>query len=476
MGSVMWFRRDLRLEDNTALKYALEESDEVLLLFHVNPDQFLNEGSINQSAFFESVEYFRKEIERKGAFLHIMYGDLEKCFKQLKKAYANWTDVYVNRDEKGYGLKRDKVAGKLFTELNIRAQAYHDHHIHSAHEIRTNASTYYKVFTPYFRKWKELQKPNMLDVNFDTSKILNTPHFKEDLKRFETLLENQRPLKGLNVGALAANERLVEFVEGNLMAYKEARDYPLRDATSHLSHHLRTGELSVRTVLDTVNQAGNSRGKETFIQELAWRDFYNMIYATHPDQKEVSINASFRHVEWDNNERNFKNWKEGQTGFPIVDAAMRQLQTTGWMHNRLRMITASFLTKDLLIDWRWGEKYFQEMLIDYDPASNIGGWQWASSTGTDGVPYFRIFNPTTQSEKFDPDGDFIKKYVPELKAVTNKKIHDPSKLTVEEQELFGVIIGDDYPLPIVSHKRSRELAIQAFEKSKNKRSDKSNDD
>jgi len=466
MTAVMWFRRDLRLEDNIALKHAMEESEELYLMFHVNPDQFLDEGSLNQAAFFKSVEALKKEVREKGAVLHILYGDLKECFEKLKQELPDWSDVYVNRDEKGYGLKRDRVAGKVFKELNINAHAYHDHNIHSAHEIKTHVGTYYKVFTPYFNKWKELRKPDVVEVVFDSSKIAGQPVFEEDLTRFEQLLNGLSPLDTIKAGTQEAHRRLDAFIDLHLNAYKEARDYPMKDGTSHLSRHLRAGEISVRTVLDKVKRAENSAGKETFIQELAWRDFYNMIYATHPDQKEISINPSFRQVEWDNNEQNFERWKEGRTGFPIVDAAMRQLKETGWMHNRLRMITASFLTKDLLIDWRWGEGYFQEMLTDYDPASNIGGWQWAASTGTDGVPYFRVFNPTTQSERFDQGGGFIRKYVPELARIDNKKIHEPAKLKVEEQQKFGVVIGQDYPGPIVSHKTSRQLAIQAFEKSK----------
>ncbi|MCC5895254.1 MAG: deoxyribodipyrimidine photo-lyase [Alkalibacterium sp.] len=466
MASVMWFRRDLRLEDNVALKQALEESDELLLLFHVNPDQFLGEGSSNQAAFFKSVDTFRKEIEEKGGRLHLLYGDLKECFKRLKDTFVDWTDIYVNRDEKGYGLKRDKIAGRCFKELGITAHGYYDHHIHHAGEIKTNSGSYYKVFTPYFNKWKELQKPGIVKVKFDASKINTELLFKDDSEQFESFLDKQMPLEGLEVGTHAASERLKSFVDSYLSEYKEARDFPMKDATSHLSHHLRLGEVSIRTVYAKVRNAEPSIGRDTFIQELAWRDFYNMIYATYPEQKEQAIKEAFRQIDWDNNEENYQKWADGQTGYPIVDAAMRQLNETGWMHNRLRMITASFLTKDLLIDWRWGEKYFQQKLIDYDPASNIGGWQWAASTGTDGVPYFRIFNPTTQSEKYDQSGDFIRQYVPELKTITNKKIHDPSKLTVEEQEAFSVIVGHDYPAPIVSHKRSRELAIQAFENSK----------
>ncbi|WP_311198589.1 deoxyribodipyrimidine photo-lyase [Jeotgalibaca sp. MA1X17-3] len=296
--------------------------------------------------------------------------------------------------------------------------------------------------------------------------MIKDPIFSKDEEQFNDFLAKQIPIEDLQIGTKAAHQRLDEFIKHDLSNYKVARDYPVKNSTSHLSKYLRTGEISIRTVFDQVNRSENSAGKETFIKELAWRDFYNMIYATHPDQKNSSINPSFRQLEWENDEEFFKKWKEGKTGFPIVDAAMRQLKETGWMHNRLRMITASFLTKDLLIDWKWGEQYFQEMLIDYDPSNNIGGWQWAASTGTDSVPYFRIFNPTTQSEKYDKSGEFIKYYVPELKNIDGEKIHEPSKLSKEEQNKFGVIIGKDYPEPIVSHKERRKIAIKVFEQAK----------
>lgn len=467
MVSVMWFRRDLRLEDNVALKQAFQESDSLLLLFHVNPEQFLGEDSLNQAAFFKSVENLRKECKRKKARLHILYGDLEESFSKLKKEFPQWSDVYINRDEKGFGLERDKKASVVFKQLGVKAHGYFDHHIHSAREIKTDSGTYYKVFTPYFNKWTELQKPTRVEVTVDNDKLINGVRFTEDEEQFERFLDKQVSIKGLQLGNQVAHERLAEFIEHDLSSYHESRDFPLKNATSHLSKHLRAGELSIRTVFDQVSRSKDSLGKETFIKELAWRDFYNMVYASHPDQKFQSINSSFRQIKWENNEELFNKWKQGKTGFPLVDAAMRQLKETGWMHNRLRMVTASFLTKDLLIDWRWGEQYFQEMLIDYDSASNIGGWQWAASTGTDSVPYFRIFNPTTQSEKYDKEGDFIKRYVPELKRCTKSKIHEPSKLSEKEQSDFGVIIGKDYPEPIVSHKLRRNLAIKTFEESKN---------
>ena len=212
--------------------------------------------------------------------------------------------------------------------------------------------------------------------------------------------------------------------------------------------------------------AENSIGKQTFQKELCWRDFYNMIYKENPNQKTDPIKKEFQHINWNKSETDFQKWCQGQTGYPIIDAAMAQLNETGWMHNRLRMIVASFLIKDLLIDWRKGEKYFQQQLIDYSPASNIGGWQWAASTGTDAVPYFRIFNPVTQSEKFDASGTFIRNYLPALKELPDALIHQPWKMTELEESLYGVTLGKDYPHPIVVHKTARLKTLSAYEDSK----------
>lgn len=464
--SVMWFRRDLRIEDNRALKHALEESESLVLLFHANPEQFIGGGSKNEAAFFKSVDAFRKELAEEGATLQILYGDLETSFRKLKEELPDWTDIYINRDETGYGLERDWKIVEVFKELNVKPHGYHDHYLHSAEEIKTNTGTAYKVYTPYYNKWIQLPKPTIEEVNFDVEKVVNTRLFVEDIVQFNELLASQPNILEFETGSLVAKKSLNEFIANELHEYDEARDIPFKDGTSRLSHHLRTGEISIRTVYNQVNEAKDSKGKETFIKELAWRDFYNMVYVANPEQKDKAIKPEFDFISWENSETAFKAWKEGKTGYPIVDAAMRQLKETGWMHNRSRMIVASFLMKDLLIDWRWGERYFQEQLVDYDGASNIGGWQWAASTGTDSAPYFRIFNPTTQSERFDADGAYIKKYVPELRNVPNKKIHDPSSLTADEQDRFGVIIGADYPWAIVSHKEQRKLAIGAYEASK----------
>ncbi|MBF2554766.1 deoxyribodipyrimidine photo-lyase [Listeria marthii] len=460
MTSVMWFRRDLRVSDNKALYHASKE-DDLILLFQVNPAQFIT-GSPSHQAFFASVAHFQQELA-KTARLQIMFGDPMECLQQLKEAVPTWNKVFFNRDETGYGASRDAAAQQFFDERQIKVHAFHDSYLHSAEEVKKSPTEYYKIFTPYYKKWREEIKEMPLKVTLKPENIRKESLFPKYEEQFAEIVHD---LPVSDAGEQAANARLASFIKEGLADYDKARDFPELDKTSHLSRYLRTGEISIRTIWQALQQTEATEGRATFEKELCWRDFYNMIYVSFPEQKNEPIQENYRYIEWENSRAFFKCWQEGQTGFPLVDAAMRQLKETGWMHNRLRMITASFLTKDLLIDWRFGEKYFQQMLIDYDPASNIGGWQWAASTGTDAVPYFRIFNPTTQSEKFDPAGKFIRKYVKELAHIPDKFIHQPEKMSEKEQNEYGLMVGKDYPLPIVDHKERRKLAIARYEFSK----------
>ncbi|MEO1770656.1 cryptochrome/photolyase family protein [Candidatus Enterococcus ferrettii] len=464
MTSVMWFRRDLRLEDNTALYHAFEDSDEVILLFQVNPKQFLKD-STNQHAFFASVAHFQTAVNKK-LHLQILYGDLEESFGKLKENLENWDRIYFNYDERGFGAERDQKMREFFKKNNIVVHDYMDHHLHGAKEIKNQSGDPYKVYTPYYNQWKQLAKPTPVKVKLSSEKVVKDSLFAEDEKKFEELCKDLPDKSFYKLGSKAAKQQLEHFLLEDVVDYTKARDIPAQDRTSRLSPYLRTGEISIRTVWQQLQETENSAGKQTFEKELCWRDFYNMIYAANPKQKQQPIQTNFQFIQWSDNQDHLKKWQEGKTGYPIVDAAMRQLNQTGWMHNRLRMIVASFLTKDLLIDWREGEKYFQKSLIDYDPASNIGGWQWGASTGTDAVPYFRIFNPTTQSERFDASGDFIRKYVPELKDLPKKFIHQPDKMSEDEQAEYGVLLGEDYPSPIVNHKEARRKALSAYEGSR----------
>ena len=321
------------------------------------------------------------------------------------------------------------------------------------------------MFTPYYNKWKEAPKETPIPVSYTAEKIFSACLFPEEEAAYREQIA-RIPLKHYSVGEKTARRCLNTFIDQKLQSYENKRDFPYQDQTSHLSTFLRTGELSIRTIWQELASAPSSLSKETFKKELAWRDFYNMIYSTFPQQKEEAIQEKFRYIQWANDPEMFVKWQKGETGYPIIDAAMRQLNQTGWMHNRLRMITASFLVKNLHIDWRWGEKYFQKMLIDYDAANNIGGWQWAASTGTDAVPYFRIFNPIIQSKKFDNDGQFIKKYVPELKQVPQKYIHQPNLMNEALQTQYHVHLGENYPKPIVDYASSKKQTLFLYEASK----------
>ena len=263
-------------------------------------------------------------------------------------------------------------------------------------------------------------------------------------------------------GRKVALQKLNSFTEsGRIEHYKKDRDFPAIDGTSRLSHHIAVGEISIREVYGLAARFDSS-GSETFIKELAWRDFYHQIYANFPQTKNQEFIKKYQNLDWRYDKKDFEKWKHGQTGFPIIDAAMRQLKQTGWMHNRLRMIVASFLVKDLLIDWRWGEEYFAKSLIDYDAASNLGGWQWAASVGTDAQPYFRIFNPALQSKKFDKNGDFIREFLPELAKVPAKYIHQPSQIPPEIMKAIQFKLDKDYPSEMVDHSVQRQLALAMF--------------
>lgn len=464
--TIMWFRKDLRLDDNTAFNEMISnsgETDELVCLFHLNPEQFL-EDSYNHDTFFTSVHHFYERLKAEEIPLHFLYGDPEASFIQLKKVYPDWNKVYFNQDERGFGRERDQKMRFFFSENKIHAHFYQDSHLHGVTEVKKPNGESYKVFTPYFKTWSALPKRAYTGIlkNQKPFENLTHPIFNEGKQALNELMEKINLPFDYECGEAAAEQTLRQFIEQDLAEYQKNRDYPFSDQTSKLSKFLRTGELSIRKVCQALNTEPESDGRQTFISELCWRDFYNMIYFENPKQKDQEIKEHYRQLNWSYNKEAFDRWKTGQTGYPIVDAGMRQLNQTGWIHNRLRMIVASFLTKDLLIDWRLGENYFQTKLIDYDPASNIGGWQWAASTGTDAVPYFRIFNPTTQGEKFDPHGEFVRQFVPELKYIPDQYIHTPAKLPKDLQESLQFSVGVNYPAPIVDHSKIRSEVLSFF--------------
>ncbi|MGX7418162.1 cryptochrome/photolyase family protein [Carnobacterium gallinarum] len=463
------FRKDLRLTDNTALIEALSiqqnKTDSLVAIFHLNPQQF-KPNSMNHAYFFSAVAQFSKVAEAAGFPIHFIYGDLETAFTALKEQLPKLTKLYYNQDQRGFGRERDQKMEALLANLAIDTYSFQDSHLHGVTDIRKQDGTAFKVFTPYYNKWKQLEKPRFQKINQEQlaqCSIDQRQFFQQGQEQLEKLTAVINPIWLTKVGASVARKQLSHFIQFSVEEYHVQRDSPSIDGTSRLSQYLRTGEISIREVYHRVNQeATDTEGKATYIKELCWRDFYNMIYFENPQQNKLEIQKKYRQLSWNQNQSFLEAWKNGATGFPLVDAAMKQLNQTGWMHNRLRMVVASFLVKDLLIDWREGEAYFAQQLIDYDAASNIGGWQWAASTGTDAVPYFRIFNPTTQSQRFDKDGLFIRQYLPVLEQVPLKYLHEPSKMPSELQQKLQIKIGEDYPFPIVEHAKMRQEAIDMF--------------
>ena len=425
--NIFWFRRDLRFIDNTALYYALKEDHPVLPIFIFDTqilDKLENKTDARVEFIQSTVAEMNEELESKKTRLQTFYTSPKEAFKKLISEY-DIASVYTNRDYEPYAKERDGEIEKLLKQNDIGFYTFKDQVIFEKEEIVSGSGTFYKVFTPYSKSWLEKYKnsaPEILPSALHFENWFETKH-----QAVHTLSEMGFKNTEVPIPKDSLNEELVK-------KYDELRDYPAKDATSRLGIHLRFGTISIRQLAEKAASLN-----KTYLNELIWRDFYAMILANNPHVAESAFKPKYDHIPWKQDEEGFEKWCEGKTGYPIVDAGMRQLNKTGFMHNRVRMIVASFLTKHLLIDWRWGEAYFAEKLLDFDLASNNGGWQWAAGTGTDAQPYFRVFNPASQTEKFDPDLKYIKEWVPE----------------------YGT---DKYPKPMVEHKFARQRAIDTYKK------------
>lgn len=424
---IFWFRRDLRLEDNAGLYHALKSGIPVLPIFIFDPvilRKLENKNDRRVDFIHQALSSLQQELEQLGSSLRIICESPEKAYKKILDEY-NVKAVYTNHDYEPYALERDGIAKKLLEKNNIPFHSYKDQVIFEKNEVLKDDGKPYTVFTPYSRKWKSKL------TDFYVKPYPNKKYFRNFVQL--------SPFKTPSLQAIGFEKTDTQFVlpkitPALLKNYKENRDFPSIAGTSRISMHLRFGTISIRKAAQYALQYS-----ETWLNELIWREFYMMILWHFPHVEKSAFKKEYDHIEWRNNEAEFEKWCKGETGFPIVDAGMRELNATGFMHNRVRMITASFLVKDLLIDWRWGEAYFAEKLNDFDLSANNGGWQWAAGSGCDAAPYFRIFNPDSQQEKFDPDFKYIKKWVPE----------------------FGT---DKYPQPIVDHKEAREKTLAVYKK------------
>ena len=422
--NIFWFRRDLRLDDNVGLFHALNSGQEVLPIF-IFDESILSQLEKNDARvtfIHQQLEHIQKQLQSIGKSLAVFYG---KPFEVYQKLIAenSITTVFTNHDYEPYARKRDLELYHLFKENNIEFKTSKDQVIFEKNEVVKDDGSPYVVYTPYSNKWKE---------NF--KKIALTHYNSEDLLHNITL--HDYPFLSLEaIGFMPSSIKVTPYDISNSLIdnYEATRNFPALNKTSYLGIYLRFGAVSIRKMIAKAIQSKN----ETFFKELIWREFFMQILWHFPHTTTKSFRPKYDEIRWENNEALFEKWCEGKTGYPFVDAGMRELNSTGHMHNRVRMIVASFLCKHLLIDWRWGESYFASKLLDYEQSSNVGNWQWAAGSGVDAAPYFRIFNPTEQIKKFDKDLTYIKKWIPELNSL-------------------------DYPTPVVDHKEAREKYLVIY--------------
>jgi len=423
--SLFWFRRDLRLEDNTGLYYANMQEKNVLPLFIFDRnilDDLEDKKDARVSFIHSQIKNISTKLEEHGSSVLVKYGNPLEIFRGLLDEY-DIQNVYTNRDYEPYARERDEAIKNLLKDKGIQFLDFKDHVIFEKDEVVNGSGDFYKVFTPYSRVWLEKFKnttPQLLSLEKKKNNFYQTPPLP-----FPSLGDMGFEKTEIEIPPLEINKPLIQKYDTN-------RNFPAIKGTTRLGIHLRFGTISVRKLaLEAENL------NSTYLNELIWREFYMMILYHNPKVVHKAFKPQYDQIPWRNSEEDFQKWCEGMTGYPIVDAGMRELNATGFMHNRVRMIVASFLTKHLLIDWRWGEAYFAKKLLDFELSSNNGGWQWAAGTGTDAQPYFRVFNPQSQTEKFDKEHKYIEMWVPE----------------------YGT---DSYPKPMVDHKFARERALETY--------------
>ena len=426
--NIFWFRRDLRLMDNAGLYHALRSDQPVLLLFIFDRnilDELEDKTDRRVAFIYQTLQVLQQQLAALNSAVMVKYGTPMEVFSSLIQ-YYNVQQVFTNEDYEPYARERDALMAGLLKQKGIHFHAFKDQVIFSRDEIKKEDGSPYTVFTPYSKKWKLALNPFYLRAYPVEKYVANL--FRQTLPQMPDLSDLGFSASGKPFPLSIPDKNLIQH-------YAENRDYPALDATSHLGIHLRFGTISIRGLAAEANKRS-----VVFLNELIWRDFYHMILWHFPKVGQgKAFKPGYENINWRNNENDFEKWCIGQTGYPIVDAGMRQLNETGFMHNRVRMITASFLSKHLLIDWRWGEAYFAEKLLDYDLASNNGGWQWAAGCGCDASPYFRVFNPALQQKKFDPEGTYVSRWVPELAEM-------------------------NYPDPMIEHVFARNRAIETYKK------------
>jgi deoxyribodipyrimidine photo-lyase len=463
-SAIWWVRRDMRLNDNQALRAALGHTEGVIPAFILDP-KLLSSSYTSQarlSFMFDGLRSLDFDLLKRGSALIIREGNPLHVLRNLCEE-TGAKHIFAEADISPYARRRDE---KMKCELPLTLTPGVT--IHPPETLKKPDGAPYTVFTPFRRMWQSLpfpDKPIQAPDRFSAPPEVESIHLPD-----ESLHSGGTTFLA---GEAEAQRRLERFTGFGIYCYADDRNRMDLDGTSVLSPYLRFGMLSARQAAWAAREAfalaedtTGRQGAENWLSELIWREFYAAILYYFPYVRQTAFRPELRNIPWQDDSVGFTAWAEGRTGFPVVDAAMRQLNSTGWMHNRARMITASFLTKDLLIDWRQGERYFMQRLLDGDPAANNGGWQWTAGTGTDAAPYFRVFNPVLQGKKFDPNGDYVRRWVPELTAVPDTFIHAPWEMPSDVQVRVGCVIGRNYPDPIVEHAMARQRVLAAYRKGK----------
>jgi deoxyribodipyrimidine photo-lyase len=468
---IHWHRRDLRVADNLGLRTAADAADDVLGVFVFDRDVLDHAGPARVAFMLDALASLRAAYRERGSDLLVTSGDPREVLPDIATEYGACGVTWC-KDYSGLACARDTDVRQALDDADVARESVHDAVCHEPGTITTNDGDPYSVFTYFGRKWQDRPKDDPADPP-DGDALLSADHaaFAEGdpLPSLADLGFEEPEAEVPPASTAVARELLEDFCAGPIYEYEERRDYPADECTSRLSGHLKWGTIGIREVYEATDlahaDAPDEDARESvreFQSQLAWREFYTQVLFYNPEVVTANYKEYEHDIEWRDDPEALQAWKDGETGYPIVDAGMRQLREEAYMHNRVRMIVAAFLTKDLLVDWRHGYDWFREKLLDHDTANDNGGWQWAASTGTDAQPYFRIFNPMTQGERYDPEAEYITEYVPELEGVDPALIHDWHTLSPTQRQQ----VAPEYPAPIVEHSERREQAIEMFERAR----------
>ena len=467
---IVWIREDFRIENNPALSYASNNHEYVIALYIYNSEDYDNKREAQKWWLSKSLEIFKKDLLNYKINLQILKGDEIEIFSKLKK--NDEISIYWNKIYEPDVIIKGKKIRDLFLKNKISFKYFKGNVLNEFQDVTKNDGTPFKVFTPFWRNAEQKYINSIPHKKYKVKKLKNSKFFFKNSLDYRDILPNKKWFKKFenywDVSEKKSKKILQDLLENKINDYGIKRDIPSIDGTSKLSPYIKHGQIHVETIWKKCSELKSKGvGYRKYINELGWREFSHSLINYFPEFLKGNYRKEFDKFPWVKNEKYLKAWKNGKTGYPIVDAGMRELYETGWMHNRIRMVVGSFLVKHLRINWTEGEKHFRNCLLDFNKANNIAQWQWVAGCGADAAPYFRIFNPILQGEKFDKEGKYVKKWVPELKKVPQKFIHKPWEMENKYQEAINTIIGKDYPKPIVIHEEARNAALKAFQSLKN---------